>query len=385
MNKTEFDEIRPYYDEEVPQVLEELIADPAFKKVVGGALPEIPFELLSMKMRACKTKRDFQLAFGYPFVKKLAQRFSDGLSADFSSVKDRKRAYTYMSNHRDIVLDSGLLSVLLVDEGLDSVEIAIGDNLLVYPWISKLVRVNKSFIVQRGLSVKQIMESSARMSRYIHYTIQEKKQSIWIAQREGRSKDSDDRTQDSVLKMLAIGGEGDIVERLKDVNIIPLSISYEYDPCDFLKAEEFQLKRDVEGYKKTMQDDLKNMETGLLGYKGRIHLKSTACINEQLEQLDRSMPKGELYREIAKLIDSAIHSNYRIYPGNYIACDLLEEGGKYKRKYSNEELEKFNTYIEAQLDKIKIPNKDLAFLRERMLTMYANPLRNYLKATGNVE
>ena len=185
--------------------------------------------------------------------------------------------------------------MLLVERGLDTVEIAIGDNLLIYPWIKKLVRVNKSFIVQRALTMRQMLESSARMSRYMHYTIGEKHQSIWIAQREGRAKDSDDRTQESVLKMLAMGGERDIIDSLTEMNIVPLSISYEYDPCDFLKAKEFQLKRDMPDYHKTTADDLLNMQTGLLGYKGHVHFQPAPCINDKLAQLDHSLPKQELF------------------------------------------------------------------------------------------
>lgn len=201
----EFDEIRPYHDSELPQIFEELIADPAFRQVVGAVMPGIPFEAIAGQMRACKTKTEFQKTFCYGLLKKIIKEATDGVTLDISALADRQAAYTYVSNHRDIVLDSGLLSVMLVEQGLDTVEIAIGDNLLIYPWIKKLVRVNKSFIVQRALSMRQKLESSARMSRYMHHTIRDKKQSIWIAQREGRAKDSDDRTQDSVLKMMAWG------------------------------------------------------------------------------------------------------------------------------------------------------------------------------------
>ena len=203
----EFDEIRPYHNEELPQVFEELIADPAFRQVVEAVFPEVPFEMLANRMRGCRTKLDFQKVFGYALMQKFIQNSTDGVTLDNSALADKSGAYTYISNHRDIVLDSGFLSKLLVDEGLDTVEIAIGDNLLIYPWIKKLVRINKSFIVQRGLPMRQMLQASNRMSRYMHYTIAEKKQSIWIAQREGRAKDSDDRTQESVLKMLVLGGE----------------------------------------------------------------------------------------------------------------------------------------------------------------------------------
>jgi hypothetical protein len=270
--------------------------------------------------------------------------------------------------------------VELVDNGRDTVEIAIGDNLLIYPWIKRFVRVNKSFIVKRGLPMRQMLEASGCMSRYMHYTIAEKHQSIWIAQREGRAKDSNDRTQDSVLKMMAIGGKGDIVDRLKEMNISPLAISYEYDPCDYLKAAEFQLKRDVEGYKKTMQDDLVNMQTGILGYKGRVHFAITPSINAELDALDRSMPKQELFASVSTLIDRRIHANYRMYPCNYIAHDILEQNSNFAANYTADERAAFENYLKGQLEKIKIDNPDVDFLRNAMLQMYANPLKNHLAA-----
>ena len=380
MATTEFDEIRPYNDEELPQIFEELIADPAFQKAATDAIPNVPFELLAQKIRACKSKLDFQETFCYGILWKIAADHTDGLTLDHTALPDKSKAYTYVSNHRDIILDSGFLSILLIDQGMDTVEIAIGDNLLVYPWIKKLVRVNKSFIVQRALTMRQMLESSARMSRYMHYTINEKKQSIWIAQREGRAKDSNDRTQDSVLKMLAMGGEGDLIDRLMEMNIAPLAISYEYDPCDFLKAQEFQLKRDIEGYKKTTQDDLISMQTGLFGYKGKVHFQTAPCINDKLEQLDRSLPKQELFSGISACIDRRIHGNYRIYSGNYVAYDWLNNTSEFAGHYTPEEKQRFVTYIEQQLGKIKIPNKDEDFLRGKLLLMYANPLVNYLAA-----
>ena len=380
MATTEFDEIRPYNDEELPQIFEELIADPAFQKAATDAIPNVPFELLAQKIRACKSKLDFQETCCYGILWKIAADHTDGLTLDHTALPDKSKAYTYVSNHRDIILDSGFLSILLIDQGMDTVEIAIGDNLLVYPWIKKLVRVNKSFIVQRALTMRQMLESSARMSRYMHYTINEKKQSIWIAQREGRAKDSNDRTQDSVLKMLAMGGEGDLIDRLMEMNIAPLAISYEYDPCDFLKAQEFQLKRDIEGYKKTTQDDLISMQTGLFGYKGKVHFQTAPCINDKLEQLDRSLPKQELFSGISACIDRRIHGNYRIYSGNYVAYDWLNNTSEFADHYTSEEKQRFVTYIEQQLGKIKIPNKDEDFLRGKLLLMYANPLVNYLAA-----
>ena len=378
--EVEFDEIRPYHDEELPRIFEELIADPAFRQVATAVFPEVPFEALAQKMRSCKTKLEFQKAFCYVILKKFAKDTTQGVTLDRTALSDKESAYTYISNHRDIILDSGFLSVELIDQGIDTVEIAIGDNLLIYPWIKKFVRVNKSFIVQRALTMRQMLESSARMSRYMHHTIKDKNQSIWIAQREGRAKDSNDRTQESVLKMLAMGGEGHIIDRLTEMNIAPLAISYEYDPCDYLKAQEFQLKRDIPDYKKTQADDLKNMQTGLFGFKGYVHFQVSPCINEELAKLDRSLPKPELFSQISALIDRKIHANYRIYPGNYIAHDCLSGTKSFSAHYTAEEKQRFLKYIDQQLDRIELANKDVPFLREKILLMYANPLTNYLIA-----
>lgn len=375
----EFDEIRPYYDEELPQIYEELLADEAFRHVVSAVMPGVPFEAIARQMRACKTKVEFQKTFCYPLLAKIIKEATHGVTLDRSALADKGAAYTYVSNHRDIVLDSGLLSVKLADEGQDTVEIAIGDNLLIYPWIKKLVRVNKSFIVQRALTMRQMLESSARMARYMHHTIGDKHQSIWIAQREGRAKDSNDRTQESVLKMMAMGGEGDLVERLMQMHIVPLAISYEYDPCDFLKAKEFQLKRDIPGFKKSQADDLENMQTGIFGFKGRVCFRTAPCIDEALAAMDRKMPKQELFTQVAALIDRGIHSNYVLYPNNYVAADLLEEGSRFATHYTPEDKARFEAYLARQLERIQLAEKDEQFLRERLLTMYANPVKNALE------
>ena len=379
---SEFADIRPYLPEELPAVYEELIADEAFRSVMGKVMPGIPFEAIAMKMRQCKTNLEFQKAFCYPFLHDLVSKCSAGMSIDCTAIQDEKFPHTFITNHRDIVLDSALLSVLLVDNGQNTVEIAIGDNLLIFPWIKKLVRINKSFIVQRALTMRQMLQASACMSRYMHFAINEKKENIWIAQREGRAKDSDDRTQDSVLKMMAMGGEGSVVERLKGLNITPAAISYEYDPCDYLKAKEYQMKRDNPEFKKSREDDLLNMQTGIFGRKGRIHFHLTPCINDKLDALDPAMPKTEIFTVISTMIDKQIHANYRFYPGNYVAYDWLTGEGRFTDKYTDEEKAAFEQYIAGQLAKIDLPNKDEAFLREKMLDMYANPVKNYLTVTS---
>lgn len=377
----EFDKIRPYTPEELPKIYEELIADPSFRAVVESVMPGIPFEALAEKMRLCRTNLEFQKAFFYGLLWDLVKKCANGLTFDCSALTDKTMNYTFISNHRDIILDSAFLCILLIDQKMNTVEIAIGDNLLIYPWIKKLVRINKSFIVQRGLSMRQKLEASALMSRYMHFTITHKHENLWIAQRQGRAKDSNDRTQDSVLKMMAMAGEGDAIARLKELNLVPLSISYEYDPCDFLKAKELQQKRDDANFRKSPEDDLINMQTGLYGYKGRIHFQTSACLNKELDEIkERNLSKTEVFTAISELIDKHIHQNYHLYAGNYVACDLLMGDTRFAEEYTEEEKVKFEKYLEGQIAKIDLPNKDIPFLRNKILTMYANPLINYLEA-----
>ena len=374
----EFDDIRPFEPEELPEVYDRLLADRQFQSVVAYLYPGIPLEAIAAKMKGCATSLDFQKAFCYGFLVDLLSKASKGCDMDVSQI-DVTRRYTFISNHRYIVLDSALLDKLLIDAGFTTTcEIAIGDNLLSLPWVKDLVRVNKSFIVERSLQPRQMLLASKRLSEYMHYAIGQKHENIWIAQREGRAKDSDDRTQPAILKMMAMGGEGSARERLMQLHIVPLAISYEFDPCDFLKAAEFQLKRDVQGWKKSAHDDVVSMQTGIMGFKGRIHYQCAPCIDNYLEALGSSVAKTEFFDVVATHIDAEIHRNYRLYPSNYIALDMLE-GSTHAGCYTDADKAFFERYLEGQLAKISIPQPDVAFLRERMLTMYANPARNFLK------
>lgn len=381
----EFDEIRPYDTGEVQQAFNELLADRQFSTMLRGIVPWLPKSLrnavLKMAFIGVKSPLDFQKRFMKPIVRHIIRKHTDGCTFDDNCLpRDFSLRYTFVSNHRDIVLDSALLDVMLVETGYPTtVEIGIGDNLLIYPWIKRLVRMNKAFTVRRGLTPKEMLRSSQIMSRYIHYAVTQKHENIWIAQREGRAKDSDDRTQDSVLKMLAMGGEGKTIDSLREINIVPLTISYEFDPCDYLKAQEFQQKRDNPAFKKSRQDDLDNMKTGIFGYKGRVHYHCAAPINTWIDELG-DLPKTEFFAALSKRIDRELHANYRLFPCNYIALDELEETKKYAQHYTEADKKRFEDYLKGQLEKVKITNPDEKFLRERMLTMYANPLRNYLKA-----
>lgn len=374
----EFDAIRPWEPEDLPEVFDRLLTNEQFKQVLAYLYPQVPFEMIAKKLKACKTNLEFQLAFAYDFVKGLLAKVAKGYEMDCTAIDSSKR-YTFISNHRDIVLDSAILDVLLVDNKFTTTcEIAIGDNLLSLPWVKDLVRVNKAFIVERALSMRQMLMSSKRLSDYMHFAVKEKNENIWIAQREGRAKDSNDRTQEAILKMMTMGGEGSVKQRLLSLNIVPLAISYEFDPCDFLKAQEFQLRRDVEGWKKGPMDDVISMQTGIMGFKGHIHYHCAPCINEWLEQLPDDMPKADFYKAVAEHIDHDIWRGYRLYPSNFVALDLLEGTKAHADRYTDEDRQRFEAYLQGQMAKIQLPNPDTDFLRERMLTMYANPARNQM-------
>ena len=381
----EFKDMCPFEPEELAAAYDSLLADPTFRAVVSMVMPQIPTDMLAPMMHGCKTILEFQATFIRPLLESVINKCTTELTHEFSSLKlsKEKENYTYISNHRDIVLDSGLLDmVLFAQMGLNTVEIAIGDNLLIYPWIKTLVRLNRSFIVTRKGGIREMLQSSMRLSSYMHYVINEKKAPVWIAQREGRSKDSTDHTQESLLKMFAMGGEGTPAERLIGLNLAPLAISYEYDPCDWLKAMEFQMKRDNPEHKKSQADDLMNMKTGIFGYKGRVHYQSAECMNDFIAALPADMPKNDFYTTIAQEIDRRIYSNYRLYPGNFVAIDLLQGGNAYADRYTAEERATFETYLAGQLQKIEMPCKDEAFLRTKILEMYANPALNQLKTLG---
>jgi len=378
----EFDEIRPYEAGEMKQAFDELLNDRQFNVVMKGLAPWLPKGLrnglLRLAFTGVKTPLDFQKRFMKPIVQYIIRKHTDGCSFDDEALvangahRAHEARYTFVSNHRDIVLDSAFLDVMLVNSGYPTtVEIGIGDNLLIYPWIKRLVRMNKAFTVRRGLTAHEMLRSSQLMSRYIHYAVSQKKENIWIAQREGRAKDSDDRTQESVLKMLAMGGD------LRELNIVPLTISYEYDPCDYLKAQEFQQKRDNPAFKKSRQDDLDNMKTGIFGYKGRVSYHCAAPVNTWMDELDTSLPKNEYFMALARRMDRELHRGYRLYPCNYIAADILAGKRNYAANYSAADEQRFEQYLKGQLAKITIPDKDEPFLRERILTMYANPLINF--------
>ena len=373
-----FDDIRPFFPEEMPAAIEELIKEEYFKKALSYVIPDV--ESFLKRLSQVKSNDEFQQNMLFPVLKWLLGIVSDGIDGEGFSYIEQDKGYTYISNHRDILTDALFLAYLLSSKGLKTPEMALGDNLLVYPWMRTLVRVSKGVIVYRNLPLMRTLEEARRLSGYINHTIRDNKNSVWIAQREGRTKDSDDRTQESVLKMLSFEGGGDMRSNILALNIAPVSISYEYDACDYLKAREFQLKRDDAEFKKSPKDDLNSMSVGLMSRKGKINFVIAEPINSKVEALPENLSKAEFFTAVATIIDESIHQGYVLYPINYAAYDLLKGTDCFAGNYTPEEKQKFSDYVDMQVAKINdLPSPDKPFLRSKILEMYSNPLRNKLK------
>lgn len=378
----EFSDICPFSDSVFQSEMSQLVKEPGFKHAVTYVMPNVDYDLFCKQLLKIDNKRDFQLTIMHPFLEMLERKTTAGVSSGGVENIDDNIPNVFITNHRDIVLDASFLNICLIRQNKPTTEIAIGNNLLIFDWISALVRLNKSFIVKRDMSKRQTFEAAQQLSGYIHFALTQKKQSVWIAQREGRAKDSNDRTQESLMKMLALAGGRNIIQGLKEINLMPVSISYEYDPNDYLKAKEFLLKSKNPNFKKSQRDDLFSMETGLLQYKGRVHFQFAPCINAELDKIPSDIDKVELVKTICHIIDKAIHLNYRIYPCNYISHDLLMNENRFTDKYTNEEKADFIKYLDGQLDKVdmQVSDDDREYMRHMILTMYSNPLTNQLIA-----
>ena len=382
-NRLDFSDIAPFDDKDFSEKMACLVKEAGFEHAVKYVMPDLNYKEFVEKLLQIPNKEAFQKQVMYQFLLMLKDKTTSGISSRGTENIKQGMSYTIMSNHRDIVLDASFLNLCLIENHIPTSEVAIGSNLLIFDWITDLVKLNKSFIVKRNIERKKALDAARQLSAYIHYAINEKHENVWIAQREGRAKDSNDITQESLIKMLALEGGGSLLDNVKALNIMPLSISYEYDPNDYLKAKEFLLKKLDPNFKKSEHDDLLSMETGLLGRKGHVHFDLCQCINEDLDKLPVDMAKGDMLKEICRIIDCSIHAGYKIYPINYIAFDRLHKKAHYASHYSEAEAESVDKYIESQLDKVDLPDVselDRHFMREMMYVMYANPLRNKLAA-----
>lgn len=380
----DFSDICPYDDDIFHDKVEQLVKEPGFLHAVGYCMPADAVPHLVEEMLKITNKHDFQSMIMMPFVEMIAKTTTSGITMGGIKNYNASRTYTYMTNHRDIVLDASFLNLAFLRNGLPTSEVAIGNNLLAMEWIETLVRLNKSFVVKRDTGIREALLAAKQLSAYIRHALLEKHESVWIAQREGRAKDSSDTTQDSLVKMLALGGQnGSFMDNIKEINIMPVSISYEYDPNDYLKAKEFLMKRRDPHFRKSQRDDLFSMETGLLQFKGKVHFQLTPRINARIDEIGNFNDNNTSARYVSRIIDNAIHRNYEIFPINYIAFDELENTKRFATKYSAEEHEGFLDYVHKQIERMDVADMtadEYAYVYQLLLTMYANPLRNKLKA-----
>lgn len=378
-----FESIRPALDSEVPELLSRLLSDPEVQPIIDKITPDLSRDERQSLLGSIKGVTDFKLNIVKRVLSKLAEETTFSVTSSGKSNLDLsgETKYLFISNHRDIILDSALLNLECAHSGLPLPRIAIGDNLLLRPWIHTVVRLCDAFIVKRKPSIREMLEESQRLSHYIRTSITTGESSVWIAQREGRAKNSDDRTQPALLKMLTMSATDtkDPIEALMPLHIVPMSITYEYDPCDYLKAAELLARESGGSYTKGAMEDFVSMQTGITGQKGRVHMTfGKPLSHDQIQHIDGIENKQQKLEEIARYIDEQIFLHYRFYPCNYIAYDLLYHVQDFTAMYSKRERLQFELYLEEQIDKAQSRTKDRDGMTRKLLEMYAMPLHNHL-------
>ncbi len=370
-----FDDIRPFNNDEFKAVLNKLINDPKFQPILENIYqtPE-NIDAIKSQLTHIDNRYHFQRKIIYPIAQQIITNSTNGVYCSGLENIQKDESYLFISNHRDIILDSAFLNVLMFDQGLNTTEIAIGSNLLIFDWITNIVRLNGAFLVKRNIPVKQMLKTSKKLSAYIRHTINEKNESVWIAQREGRTKDGNDQTQIALLKMLNMSNQGSFSEGFKELKLVPLSISYEIEPCGNEKVAELLARQKDPDFQKTAKDDLMAMAGGLKNDKGGVNFAFGNPIDLQLDKIGETGNTNEKLAKLAAHIDLRIHKNYKLWPNNYIAYDLLNGSEKYAAHYTHEEKEAFTALTENRLELLGEEKEEAKPL---WLKMYATPVDNH--------
>ncbi len=369
---SKYDHIRPYHDEEVNQALKAIGSHPMVKSMLKFIYPQASEEYIQEQLNNCNSIRDFQTSIITRGIQNVLTRSSHGLTTSGFEKLEKDTAYFFISNHRDILLDTCLINISLFCNDLIMTASAIGDNLVKKSFLMELARLNRNFLVQRGLGPREMLKSSKLMSEYMSEKLLVDNRSIWIAHREGRTKDGNDLTQQGVLKMIALGrGEDDVFDYFKKIKIVPVSISYEFDPTDMYKMPELMAKHYEEEYIKSTNEDFNSILKGLTGQKKRIHINAGDVLTTELDEIANSdVPTNKKFQHLASVIDQKIHQNYKLWPTNFVAYDMLNSTEKYTNKYTDKEKRQFERRVERRVD-----TKDsVAF--KNFLLMYANPVFN---------
>ena len=372
-----FKSIRPFNDDEVPKALLQIKDTPLIRAMMAYAFPEDTPVQREKRLLACQKVSDFQVDIMYQVVTKAIEKSITEFTCDGFSALDPKKAYVFVSNHRDIILDTSLLNVALHDNHLSMTASAMGDNLLKKKYLKILAMLNRNIIIYRSLPPREALEHSKLVSEFIHHCITENHRNVWIAQREGRTKNGDDRTQQGVLKMLTLNTPEGVtpLQYLKTLNIVPMSISYEFDPTDVLKLPAIIAQHNGVEYVKSKKEDFENIIQGLLGQKGRVHISVGQPLYEEIDAIEKAHQHlNKQLQALAECLDRAIHQQYKLFPANYIAYDLLNKTSIYKDYYNEKEFRQFERRMNNRSN-----SEDLS--QEKFLEMYANPVKN--KFDGN--
>ncbi len=378
VHKINFDDIRPFDDLEVNHYLQLLLQDENFQHILQFIFrDQAKIEQIKLMLANIHSIKDLQFNFVYHLVEDLILKPStDGLTSSGLENLDKHTSYLFISNHRDIILDSAIMNYLIVLEGMNTTEIAIGNNLLIEKWIEYTVKLNRAFVVRRNLPVRELLMASKKLSEYIRRDITQKNTSVWIAQREGRTKDGNDKTQLAILKMLNLSNTKEFAEGFKELRIVPLSISYEIEPCGISKVDELY-KKQTEGFEKTQEDDLRSMGEGLIRPKGRVHFGFGEPIVGDIDLFAAEETLSAQIEKLADHIDQQIYDNFKLWPNNYIADDILNNTSNNTDQYNPEQYARFT----AMLDEATalIPG-DTETIRTMFLQMYVNPILNKQKS-----
>ncbi|MBK7869447.1 MAG: 1-acyl-sn-glycerol-3-phosphate acyltransferase [Saprospiraceae bacterium] len=362
-----------YEDDEAKQAIQELFSYQSFLDGMKAFLPEQFNNWILQVKNSIETTLDFQHNIILPFLKIIEKISISKLTSSGLDQLDQNGKYLFISNHRDIVLDPAFLNVVLYEHGFKTSQIAIGDNLMMDRISELLFKINRSFAVKRSGTPRELYEHSMKLSNYIKDVITNNKDSVWIAQREGRAKDGNDRTQIGLLNMLALSNEGNLKQHFLDFNMVPVAISYEYDPCGMLKTLEYLSQQANTGVKRTFQKDVEHILRGLKGQKGHIHIHFGKPLHEELDVLNETVNKKQQLESLAAIIDKSIHFNYKLHPVNYVAYDLLHQTNKYVQQYDEKALEFYTQFFEDQLQQLKPEEYEIG--RTYLLGMYANPVK----------
>jgi hypothetical protein len=374
----DFEDIRPFLDQEINPALQRIIAEPGFDKITDFFFTGQDHALIRQKLSAIHTVDGFQRSFMYPLVKSILAKSSKGLSSDGFGQLTPGTSYLFVANHRDIVLDSAILQVLLYDHDHFTSEITFGSNLMINKFVIDWGKVNRMFKVEREGNRMDLFRNAQKLSGYLRYAITEKKVSVWIAQRSGRTKNGSDKTEAALLKMFNMSGYKEFNESFKELNIVPLVISYEYEPCCAFKIKEL-IETEANGtYKKKPGEDLTSITTGITQQKGRIHMSVGTPVNELIQLVDAEKRPNNKISKLAEIIDNEVYRHYKMWPNNFIAYDLLFECNYYKDIYSSLEKEEFLNYMQDEISNIEGNKKKVT---ELFLGIYANPLVNLNRIT----